>query len=167
MTNSNKNILIIFLIFLLTLLIIDYTYTSIKTTTIIKKYEKIVDLSSKRINQLEKENKRIKEEYTNFVNKYFMKKVTLTAYTNAKNETNFDNENTAIMETPYPGRSIAVSQDLSYLLGKKVYIEGIGVRIVNDLMNKRYTNSVDVLVPSKSYAKEFGVKKNKKLVLIE
>lgn len=93
--------------------------------------------------------------------------VEMTAYTARPEETNSDPGNTAIMEKPKPGWSIAVSQDLHFLLGKRVYIKGLGVRYVNDLMNKRYSKRVDVLVDTVDKAKEIGLKDNVKLVLIE
>jgi 3D (Asp-Asp-Asp) domain-containing protein len=37
-----------------------------------------------------------------------------------------------------------------------VYIEGLGVRRVNDLMNARYTLSVDIYLGDLSGPREFG-----------
>ena len=93
--------------------------------------------------------------------------VELTAYTARKEETNNDPGNTAIMEKPISGWTIAVSQDLKHLLGKRVYIRGFGVRRVNDLMNSRYTKRVDILVSSVSEARKIGLRKNIKLVILE
>ncbi len=84
-------------------------------------------------------------------------KVRATAYTARREETNEDPTNTAIMETPKPGWTIAVSHDLKHLLGKKVYVYGLGVRRVNDLMNQRFDNHIDILVGTVPQARAFGV----------
>ncbi len=85
-------------------------------------------------------------------------KVTATAYTARPEETNENPEMTAIMSSPRPGKTIAVSRDLRGWLGKRVYVEGYGVRKVNDLMNKRYDNRrIDILMPDVQSAREFGV----------
>ncbi len=83
--------------------------------------------------------------------------VRMSAYTASVDETDEDPENTAIMESPIPGYSCAVSRDLKYLLGKTVYIEKYGIRRVNDLMNQRYVQAIDLLVPTKAYARQVGV----------
>ena len=93
-------------------------------------------------------------------------KVTITAYTARRQETNNDPNNTAIMERPKPGWTIAVSHDLKFMLGKRVYIPGYGVRYVNDLMNSRYTKRIDILVSSVEEARRIGVRKGS-IVLIE
>ena len=93
--------------------------------------------------------------------------VELTAYTARPEETNWDYTNTAIMQEPIPGWTVAVSQDLKYLLGKRVYIEGFGVRYVNDLMNVRYTKRVDILVGDLGKARKIGLQKDITMVLIE
>lgn len=80
----------------------------------------------------------------------------ITAYTNHPKETNSDNHNTATMEKPVVGWSCAVSRDLIHWLGGRIYIEGIGVRYVNDLMNKRFEKSVDLSMGKVKEAKEFG-----------
>lgn len=64
-----------------------------------------------------------------------------------------------------PGRTVAVSQDLKYLLGRKVFIEGLGVRVVEDLMHPRYTDRLDLCLPDKEQALAFGVKRLGLLVL--
>lgn len=65
------------------------------------------------------------------------------------------------------GRDIAVSRDLSFLLGKWVYIEGYGKRYVADLMHTRFRNRIDILVPNKKIAQKLGIKRNKKLIIIQ
>ncbi|WP_052813200.1 3D domain-containing protein [Desulfonatronum thioautotrophicum] len=91
----------------------------------------------------------------------------LTAYTARPEECNDDIENTAIMQSPVPGWTVAVSRDLKGWLGKRVYIEGFGVRLVNDLMNARYANAIDVLVPDVPTAKKIGVRRNILVTLVE
>lgn len=80
----------------------------------------------------------------------------VTAYTNRPAETNDDPGNTATMETPVAGWTCAVSRDLIHWLGGRVYIEGIGVRRVSDLMNARFTQSVDIYMGDLAEAREFG-----------
>lgn len=57
-----------------------------------------------------------------------------------------------------PGRTVAVSRDLKHWMHKYVYIKGIGIRKVEDLMPANRRNSIDVVVPDNMTAKEFGVK---------
>ena len=80
----------------------------------------------------------------------------ITAYTNHIKECNLDNTRTAILEKPVAGWTCAVSQDLLHWLGGRVYIKGVGVRRVNDLMNARYTKSVDIYMGKIRNAKAFG-----------
>lgn len=65
---------------------------------------------------------------------------------------------------------VAVSQDLlkknggNLEYGDYVYIEGIGIKVVNDAMNKRWTNRMDVYVSSLDEEKKFHKKfKGRKL----
>ncbi|GAB6059071.1 3D domain-containing protein [Desulfonatronum parangueonense] len=91
----------------------------------------------------------------------------LSAYTARKEECNDDIENTAIMQRPKPGWTVAVSRDLRGWLGKRVYVEGFGIRMVSDLMNSRYTKAIDILVPDVDEALEIGVRENVFVTLIE
>lgn len=106
---------------------------------------------------LREENKSI-TQHTENLQRRFSFKVKATAYTPRKEECNDDFMNTALLEKPKPGWHIAVSSDLLWMLGKKVYIKGYGVRMVSDLMNERHSNKIDIMVGKKSEAKEFGVK---------
>lgn len=58
-----------------------------------------------------------------------------------------------------PGRTVAVSRDLAKKgwLGRRVYIPGVGVRIVEDVMHKDIKGpAVDICMPNKeSYGKNF------------
>lgn len=147
------------------LIIVTYIIISILVFELYKQ-KNLIQEQELKIIEYKYENKQLKNKINIFTKKYLYVNVTLTAYTSSIDETNEDNMNTAIMEKPYPGRTVAVSQDLSYLLGKTIYIEGIGIRRVNDLMNKRYTKTVDVLVPTKEMAYNFGVKTNINIVVI-
>ena len=111
---------------------------------------------------------------TNSLNSHLIKKMrklkvvkcTATAYTASRNECDKDVSHTAIMRKPIPGRTIAVSRDLKRLLGKKVYSEKLGVRVVEDLMNHRYKNRIDILFSTKEDAFKFG-KQSIKLVVLD
>jgi 3D (Asp-Asp-Asp) domain-containing protein len=83
--------------------------------------------------------------------------VRATAYTNCPSETNDDPSHTAIMRTPVVGKTVAVSQDKVHWLGHKLYVKGKGVFVVEDLMNKRFTDRIDFYVGTKKEAFEFGV----------
>lgn len=87
----------------------------------------------------------------------FFEDVTVTAYTAREEECDSTPHVTALMEKPVPGRTVAVSRDLMFALGKHVYIPGVGVRVVQDLMAPRFTKRVDVLMPSVKMARTFGV----------
>lgn len=91
----------------------------------------------------------------------------LSAYTARPEECNDDPENTAIMQKPKPGWTVAVSHDLKGWLGKRVYVQGFGVRLVNDLMNGRHEKSIDILVGDVSAAKAIGIRRNVLVTLIE
>jgi len=84
---------------------------------------------------------------------------TTTAYTNRVQECNQDNSHTATLEKPIAGWTCAVSRDLIHWLGGRIYIKGIGVRRVNDLMNARFKKSIDIFYGSLKDAKKFGKQK--------
>lgn len=89
--------------------------------------------------------------------------VDCTAYTGHESETDKDPQITASMTKLRPG-IIAVSRDLfdqGFVFGKKVYIHGIGIYTIADLMNKRFINRIDVFIGDKKQAKEFGIKQVK------
>jgi len=83
----------------------------------------------------------------------------VSAYSAHKNQTDSTPHQTATMEKPKAGWTCAVSQDLISWLGGRVYIKGVGVRRVNDLMNKRYSRTIDIFMGKKKDAKAFGRKK--------
>lgn len=92
--------------------------------------------------------------------------LTVTAYTASPDETDASPEATALGLKPRPGLSVGVSRDLLHWLGKYVYVEGVGVRRVTDLMAARHRQSVDLLVPTKNEARRFGRKEDVRVVLL-
>lgn len=98
------------------------------------------------------------EEAVKDVDLYSLHTVQASAYTTAVDETNADNGNTALGTTPTVGRTVAVSRDLQHWLGAWIYIEGRGVYRVEDLMNARWENKIDILMPTKDQAFKFGVR---------
>lgn len=91
--------------------------------------------------------------------------ITITAYTARKEECNKDPHRTAIMTKPKVGRTIAVSHDLIHWLGGWVYISGVGIRKVEDLMNERFTMKMDLLVGSVSEATKWGIQERRVIFL--
>jgi 3D (Asp-Asp-Asp) domain-containing protein len=80
-------------------------------------------------------------------------KVTVTSYSQAENLT-------ASLKSVRTG-TVAVSRDLhdkGWTFGKKIYLKGLGVFVINDLMNKRFTNRIDVFNWKEEDAKKFGIK---------
>lgn len=95
--------------------------------------------------------------------------VIVTAYTACPRETNNDPGNTASMRKPRKG-IIAVSRDLFYSgwsFGKKVYIEGVGIYEIQDLMNERFEKRLDILLGTKKQAKQFGIRQTKAILLTD
>jgi 3D (Asp-Asp-Asp) domain-containing protein len=84
----------------------------------------------------------------------------ITAYSADVNQTDSTPYQTALMERPVVGGTVAVSHDLKQYLGNKVYISGYGVFRVNDLMNRRFTKKIDMFVKDKRTAINFGKKEN-------
>lgn len=94
--------------------------------------------------------------------------VTVSAYTNRKKETDDTPNITATMDRVRPEYTVAVSHDLIHLLGHRIYIYGLGVFVVQDLMDDRWSMRVDVYFDKSrlARAKAFGLKKNRKLVVL-
>lgn len=70
---------------------------------------------------------------------------------------------TALGEKVITGKTAAVSRNCIDLLGEKVYIQGLGIRYVNDLTAKWLDDkyeicTLDVAVPDKSSANKIGNK---------
>ncbi|MGL1863668.1 MAG: 3D domain-containing protein [Pseudodesulfovibrio sp.] len=97
-----------------------------------------------------------------------VRKVTVTAYNPTTDQCDSDPLIAASMRKVRLG-TIAVSRDLfdqGWVFGRKVRIEGIGIFEVNDLMNKRFTQRVDIFMWDEDQARQFG-KKNIKAALLE
>jgi len=96
-------------------------------------------------------------------------KVKITAYTPSKEECDDDPFITASNKRVRPGQ-VAVSRDLffekGFTFGKKIYIENHGIFVINDLMNKRHKHAIDIVLFDKGKAVKFGVKKNKRAILL-
>lgn len=91
--------------------------------------------------------------------------VTATAYSPRVQETDSTPWETATLTRCVEGRTLAVSQDHMDWLGRRVYIPGYGVRVVEDLMNKRYKDRIDFFIENTAKAARFGKKKLKVILL--
>lgn len=84
----------------------------------------------------------------------------VTAYTPTEKECDADPDTTAAMLKPRLGM-VAVSRDLfeeGWVFGKKVYIEGLGIFKIGDLMNKRWEKRIDIVMLDEKQALNFGLK---------
>jgi len=93
---------------------------------------------------------------------------TVTAYSPTRTECDNTPFLTASGTKPRVG-TVAVSQDLFYLgwvFGSKIYIEGLGIYKINDLMHPRWKNRIDVFLKNKRLARRFG-RKEAKVVLLK
>jgi len=99
------------------------------------------------------------------VDKKKVYKLTITAYTASVRECGKSDGITATLEHVQPGISAAVSRDLKHLLGKHVYIVGVGRRYVNDLMAEDIRNSIDLNMKYVNNAIKFGKEQHRVLVL--
>jgi len=127
----------------------------------------MVDETNNTKNSIENLNNRVSRIERSLIKPEQKITVTLTGYTLTKEECNNDLENTAAMMEPLPGYTCAVSVDLRHLLGKKIYIYGYGVWYVSDLLNKRYSKSVDLLVWEKKTAWKIGRRINMDIVVLD
>ena len=87
------------------------------------------------------------------------KEMTLTAYTLSHDECGDDFTPALSSSACVIGHTVAVSRDLRSWMGTFIYIEGYGVRYVNDLMHSRFKNRIDLLVETKDEAFEIGKSK--------
>lgn len=92
-----------------------------------------------------------------------------TAYRSVPNQTDSSPNFTATGEKTC-GHGVAISQDLlkknggPLEFGDNIYVDGVGLKIVNDVMNKRHKNRIDIWVATYKEEKEFDLKfGNKKL----
>lgn len=94
--------------------------------------------------------------------------VTVTAYNPSTEQCDSDPLIAASMRKVRLG-TIAVSRDLfdqGWVFGRKVRIEGLGIFEINDLMNKRFSQRIDIFMWDEGQARQFG-KKNVKAALLE
>lgn len=87
-----------------------------------------------------------------------VKSVTVTAYNPTEDQCDEDPLVAASMRKVRTG-TVAVSRDLfdqGWVFGKKVRIEGMGIFEINDLMNKRFSRSIDVFMWDETQAQSFG-----------
>jgi len=93
---------------------------------------------------------------------------TITSYSPNPDQTDEDPFITASMERVQEGR-VAVSRDLFYkgwVFGRRIYIEGKGIFIVNDLMHSRKINQIDIFRFSTTKAEDFGIQ-HARVVLLD
>jgi 3D (Asp-Asp-Asp) domain-containing protein len=87
--------------------------------------------------------------------------VVVTAYDPIESQTDSTPHLTASNKLVRPG-IVALSRDLEeefgFTFGDTVVIQGIGFFVFEDRMHKRWARRVDILMPSRKAAKEFGVK---------
>jgi 3D (Asp-Asp-Asp) domain-containing protein len=96
-----------------------------------------------------------------------VKSVTITAYNPSEEQCDEDPLVAASMRKVRTG-TIAVSRDLfdqGWVFGRKVRIEGLGIFEINDLMNKRYSRSIDVFMWDENQATAFGRRKARAALL--
>lgn len=93
-------------------------------------------------------------------------KVVVTSYRSVPNQTDSSPYYTSIGEHVHP-HGVALSRDLLKRwggpidYGDTIYVEGIGLKVVNDCMNERYTNRVDVWVATYDDEKRINVKRGR------
>ena len=74
---------------------------------------------------------------------------------------------TALLEEAIPGWTVATSRDHLELLGRKVYVTGLGLRRVTDLMAEGITDTVDICFGDSRSCKQYGRRAVKLVVLPE
>lgn len=87
-----------------------------------------------------------------------VREVTVTAYNPTTDQCDADPLIAASMRKVRSG-TIAVSRDLfdqGWVFGRKVRIEGLGIFEINDLMNKRFTQRIDIFMWDENQARQFG-----------
>jgi len=107
------------------------------------------------------------EELQARIDKRYVEQVTVTAYTPRRQECDSDPLITASMRKVQAG-TVAVSRDLferGWVFGRKIYLKGLGIYEIRDLMNKRFTKRIDVFFWDHHDAQKFG-KKNTTAALI-
>lgn len=87
---------------------------------------------------------------------YLLFIVTVTAYHPKNNKEDIAYLGSKIV----PHKTVAVSHDLKHLLGCEIYLEGIGWRFVNDLTAENWKKRIDICLPTKTEAMEWGKQKS-------
>ena len=90
-----------------------------------------------------------------------LKQLVVTSYSPSKRQCDNDPEITASM-LPVAEGTIAVSRDLfksGWVFGRHVYVEGLGIFEIRDLMNKRFKKRIDIFRWNRKHALKFGKKK--------
>ena len=94
---------------------------------------------------------------------------TVTSYRSVPEQTDATPFITSIGQFVHP-HGVAVSQDLlkngTFRYGDHIYIEGLGIKVVNDTTNARLRNHVDVWVPTYADEKAIGWRKNVRIYRI-
>lgn len=122
---------------------------------------KVLCLKS-RICSLEREVVLLREAKT-------VKLCTVTAYSPTKRECDDTPWLAASGKRPRVG-TVAVSRNLFYsgwVFGSRIYIEGLGIYRINDLMHPRWENRIDVFLESERLARRFGRREVKVVLLKE
>lgn len=91
--------------------------------------------------------------------------VTVTAYSPTPDQTWGDPWIGAMGRRVRPGKTLAVSHDLKHLLGSRVYVQGVGYLVAEDLMHPRWENRIDLCLRTRDRAEAFGVKQLDMVVL--
>ncbi|WP_339193926.1 3D domain-containing protein [Paenibacillus sp. FSL P4-0176] len=143
-----------------------------KNTTKIEsvKVEKLVD--SKKVVQKEVKQVKVSEKKPSKTKKevkwmYF----TITAYTNGKESTGKvkgDKDYGKTASGVYTKEGVTASADPKvFPMGTKIYIEGVGERIVQDTGGAIKGNKLDLFIEDLDEALEFGKKKNVRVRIID
>jgi 3D (Asp-Asp-Asp) domain-containing protein len=93
-------------------------------------------------------------------------KMSVSAYSVRKTKSKKHQRLTATQTPPIVGLTVAISRDKKHLLGRTVWIDGVGTREITDLMGRQWTNKMDVLVATRKDAKAFGLKKKVRVILL-
>jgi len=112
--------------------------------TLLNERSRRIDILKHMVEELEKNTQRLMSLQAKYV--------TVTCYNSVKSQTDSTPLLTAINSKIGPGQ-VAVSSDLlskNFTFGRTIWIEGFGVYVITDVMNKRFRNSIDIWVPKDS-----------------
>lgn len=69
---------------------------------------------------------------------------------------------------PTINKTVAVSRNLyKKLKNKRIYIEGIGIRKIEDKMRIKNRNKIDIFVNNKEEARKLGIRKNITITILD